>query len=165
MLTATAEMWGHFLMKTPLCFLWMVVLLDLVTTFFSSLFLVSVTPIDLLMALLFFWALLTSAFEIFAHFSPIMIVPVDSSIISGAQVPGLHWIMWLFPCCSAQSSYSLQQDISEQGAPNLFCCPFNFFLPPTTALELPPSILCFLAIFSSCHFSTWNPLLLSIQSF
>lgn len=46
-----------------------------------------------------------------------------------------------------------------------FCCPFNFFLPPTTALELPPSILCFIAIFSSCHFSTWNPLLLSIQPF
>lgn len=57
---------------------------------FFSLFLVFAMLRYLSMALPFFsWALPTSAFEIFAHFSAID-CSVDSSIVSGAQVPGLH---------------------------------------------------------------------------
>lgn len=63
----------------------MVVLLDLVTKCSLSFLGVCNSQVPAVALLFFSWALPTSAFEIFAHFSAVVIVPVDSSIISGAR--------------------------------------------------------------------------------
>jgi len=57
-------------------------------------------------------------------------------------------------CFSVENVYSLQYNISEQGAPNLLSAVPHVFFSPTAAAEQLPWFPCFLTVLSSCHFST-----------
>lgn len=122
---------------------------------FFSLFLVFAMLRYLSMALPFFsWALPTSAFEIFAHFSAIMIVLLTLLSFLVHKYQGFTELCACFPVALYKAAILCNRVFLNREPPISFLLSLQFLFPPTAVLELPPSLLCFSAIFSSCHFST-----------
>lgn len=158
--------WGCFLMKTPLCFLWMVVLLNLVTTFFRSchyIFFLSVLgvcnshgPVDgsafllLGIANICIWNICT----LFSYY--------DCSC----------WLFYHFWCPSTRVSLNYvtvslllctEQLFSANGyfwtgsPQSPFCCPFIFFSPSHSCAGTAALTSVFLSYFFQLPFFHMKP--------
>lgn len=90
----------------------------------------------------------------YLHTSQLLIVLLTLLSFLVHKYQGFTELCACFPVALYKAAILCNRVFLNREPPISFLLSLQFLFPPTAVLELPPSLLCFSAIFSSCHFST-----------